>query len=106
MDLLFTYLSSFDVLDRVSFDMSLARGLDYYTGVIYEVITEGSAPQTATDSQTKPKKETKKPAAANGEEDDRSNDPSVGVGSIFSITKQRLASSPAASAAIRTNEVD
>ncbi|GAB1733463.1 hypothetical protein NU195Hw_g9367t1 [Hortaea werneckii] len=138
MDLLFTYLSSFDVLDRVSFDMSLARGLDYYTGVIYEVITEGSAPQTASsDSQSKPKKETKKPAAANGEEDDRSNDPSVGVGSvaaggrydnlvsmfsgkqqipcvgisfgvdrIFSITKQRLASSPAASAAIRTNEVD
>jgi len=26
------------VLDKVSFDFSLARGLDYYTGVIYEAI--------------------------------------------------------------------
>ena len=37
---LFSYLSTFGVLERVSFDMSLARGLDYYTGVIYEVIAE------------------------------------------------------------------
>ena len=42
MDLLFTYLESFEALDYVSFDLSLARGLDYYTGVIYEVVTEGS----------------------------------------------------------------
>lgn len=29
---------------QMSFDMSLARGLDYYTGIIYEAITEASAP--------------------------------------------------------------
>ena len=28
---------------RVSLDMSLARGLDYYTGVIYEAVLEGAA---------------------------------------------------------------
>lgn len=28
----------------MSFDMSLARGLDYYTGIIYEAVTEKSAP--------------------------------------------------------------
>ncbi|KAF2274965.1 histidyl-tRNA synthetase [Westerdykella ornata] len=44
MELLFTYLKAFDAMDRISFDLSLARGLDYYTGVIYEVVTEGSAP--------------------------------------------------------------
>jgi histidyl-tRNA synthetase len=44
MELLFNYLKAFNAMDRISFDLSLARGLDYYTGVIYEVITEGSAP--------------------------------------------------------------
>lgn len=38
MELLFTYLKAMGVLDKVSFDFSLARGLDYYTGVIYEAI--------------------------------------------------------------------
>lgn len=33
---LFVYLECYGVLDRVVFDMSLARGLDYYTGIIYE----------------------------------------------------------------------
>lgn len=83
--LLFTYLRSFGVLDKVSFDMSLARGLDYYTGVIYEVITEGSAPQTSEGQsiQQIAKKESKpkKPKSTDAEED-RSNDPSVGVGSV------------------------
>ena len=86
MDLLFTYLKSFGVLERVSFDMSLARGLDYYTGVIYEVITEGSAPSTSEGQkvQSAAKKESKPrkgPSNVDGEED-RSNDPSVGVGSV------------------------
>lgn len=86
MALLFTYLQSFSVLERVSFDMSLARGLDYYTGVIYEVVTEGSAPQNTEGQklQKAAKKESrpvKNGAFADGDED-RSNDPSVGVGSV------------------------
>lgn len=28
----------------MSFDLSLARGLDYYTGIIYEAVTDKSAP--------------------------------------------------------------
>ncbi|KAF3837775.1 hypothetical protein F7725_009543 [Dissostichus mawsoni] len=34
--LLFSYLQLFQVTDKVVFDLSLARGLDYYTGIIYE----------------------------------------------------------------------
>lgn len=133
MELLFGYLDTFNVLSRISFDMSLARGLDYYTGVIYEVITEGSAPQTSEGQkvQNKAKKESK----SKNEDEDRSNDPSVGVGSIaaggrydelvgmfsgkqtvpcvgisfgveriFSITKSRMEAE--GNKALRTNEVD
>jgi histidyl-tRNA synthetase len=38
LDLLFKYLGAFNVANKVSFDLSLARGLDYYTGLIYEVV--------------------------------------------------------------------
>jgi len=51
MRLLFEYLEIFKVLDKVSFDLSLARGLDYYTGVIYEAVLEfpeESAPITGS----------------------------------------------------------
>ena len=42
--LMFTYLEAMGKLRYISFDLSLARGLDYYTGVIYEAVclTEGS----------------------------------------------------------------
>ena len=43
LKLLFDYLSAMGSLPHVSFDLSLARGLDYYTGVIYEaVLIDGS----------------------------------------------------------------
>lgn len=42
MELLFTYLDGMGVLDNVLFDFSLARGLDYYTGLIYEAVLTGS----------------------------------------------------------------
>jgi histidyl-tRNA synthetase len=37
--ILFTYLEAMDKLKFISFDLSLARGLDYYTGVIYEAVS-------------------------------------------------------------------
>lgn len=77
LGLLFDYLDAFEVLPKISFDLSLARGLDYYTGVIYEVITRGSAPPATTDN-----KASKKPKKPTGEDDDRSDDPTVGVGSV------------------------
>jgi histidyl-tRNA synthetase len=86
----------------MSFDLSLARGLDYYTGLIYEAVVEGSAPPaasntsaiptptstaapphpatTSSSSKPKPKPSKKsKPANADDEELDESQ---VGVGSI------------------------
>jgi len=42
MTFLASYLEAFSVSNRVSFDLSLARGLDYYTGVIFEVINKPS----------------------------------------------------------------
>ncbi|KAI9487305.1 MAG: histidyl-tRNA synthetase [Benjaminiella poitrasii] len=38
--LLLEFLDIFKIRDRVSLDLSLARGLDYYTGIIYEAITD------------------------------------------------------------------
>lgn len=135
MGLLFEYLEAFDVLDQVSFDLGLARGLDYYTGLIYEVVTEGSAPEAtpaaAGEAAPAPKKKGKA-----GQDEDRSNDPTVGVGSvaaggrydnlvgmfsgksqipcvgisfgvdrIFSITKARMAADKSVTQ-VRNNEVD
>ncbi|KAH0618095.1 hypothetical protein JD844_017076 [Phrynosoma platyrhinos] len=38
MKLLFEYLTLFGIIDKISLDLSLARGLDYYCGVIYEAV--------------------------------------------------------------------
>ncbi|WFD27842.1 histidine--tRNA ligase [Malassezia nana] len=71
MELLFQYLEVYGVLDLISFDLSLARGLDYYTGVIYEAVTAASAPPAQ--DNTAPKKK-----LTEGEIDEST----VGVGSI------------------------
>jgi histidyl-tRNA synthetase len=43
--LMFEYLDALGTLDAVTLDLSLARGLDYYTGVIYEVVLlDGTTP--------------------------------------------------------------
>ncbi|CAI6821711.1 BFH_HP2_G0055160.mRNA.1.CDS.1 [Saccharomyces cerevisiae] len=41
---LMKYTEAFGIDSFISFDLSLARGLDYYTGLIYEVVTSASAP--------------------------------------------------------------
>ena len=38
MKQLFTYIEAAGVIDYITFDFSLARGLDYYTGLIYEAV--------------------------------------------------------------------
>ncbi|XP_037003445.2 histidine--tRNA ligase, mitochondrial [Artibeus jamaicensis] len=38
LKLLYEYLTLFGIAEKISFDLSLARGLDYYTGVIYEAV--------------------------------------------------------------------
>lgn len=43
LELLFKYTDALGVTEHISFDLSLIRGLDYYTGVVFEaVITEGA----------------------------------------------------------------
>ena len=41
LEILFRALEKAKCVDKVVFDLSLARGLDYYTGVIYEAIFKG-----------------------------------------------------------------
>src|SRR5258706_7494672 len=89
------YLYFFDFTDKISFALSLARGLDYYTGIIYEAVVAASAPPgfsilpavpptEPTTSATPaahppaPKKKAKKPA----EDEEEVDDSQVGVGSI------------------------
>ncbi len=43
MKLLFDFLEVMGALGPFSFDLSLARGLDYYTGVIYEAVFKGGS---------------------------------------------------------------
>ncbi|KIY66211.1 histidyl-tRNA synthetase [Cylindrobasidium torrendii FP15055 ss-10] len=79
MAILFSYLGAYQVMNRISFDMSLARGLDYYTGLIYEAVVEASAPPAkAANASAAPAKKAKK-ENADEEEIDESQ---VGVGSI------------------------
>ncbi|KAG6839852.1 hypothetical protein C0991_011062 [Blastosporella zonata] len=89
MAILFGLLEAYKVLDKFSFDLSLARGLDYYTGIIYEAIVEASAPPGFAASATAPanpapappKKSKKAKPAVDGEEEEI-DESSVGVGSI------------------------
>jgi len=46
MKLLLEYVNLYNIDGKVSFDMSLARGLDYYTGVIYEAILTSQSAMT------------------------------------------------------------
>ncbi|KAG1716209.1 hypothetical protein ID866_949 [Astraeus odoratus] len=94
MDLLFTLLKAYSVIDKISFDLSLARGLDYYTGIIYEAIIEASAPPgfspantvtspSATDgAASQLKKKPKKSKAEDAQEEEEIDESQVGVGSI------------------------
>ncbi|XP_076237760.1 histidine--tRNA ligase isoform X4 [Calliopsis andreniformis] len=43
IELLFRYCDILRVTDKVMFDLSLARGLDYYTGVIFEAVLTGDS---------------------------------------------------------------
>ncbi|OCF75010.1 histidyl-tRNA synthetase [Kwoniella mangroviensis CBS 8886] len=97
MEILFRYLKVYKVLDKMSFDMSLARGLDYYTGIIYEAIHESSAPPSKSTNpsvppsseistksgSSKPSKSSKSKSDANAViNEDGIDESTIGVGSI------------------------
>ncbi|KAF9144809.1 Cytoplasmic and mitochondrial histidine tRNA synthetase [Linnemannia schmuckeri] len=74
MTLLFKYLDVLNVTRYISFDLSLARGLDYYTGLIYEAVLEGSAPPTLANGE--------RARATVKKGTDELDENTVGVGSI------------------------
>ena len=43
LDILFKALDKAKCIGKVVFDLSLARGLDYYTGMIFEAVFKGTA---------------------------------------------------------------
>ncbi|AJW06699.1 Hts1p [Saccharomyces cerevisiae YJM1418] len=114
---LMKYTEAFGIDSFISFDLSLARGLDYYTGLIYEVVTSASAPPENA-SELKKKAKSAEDAsefvgvgsiAAGGRYDNLVNmfseasgkkstqipcvGISFGVERIFSLIKQRINSS-------------
>jgi len=48
MELLASYLEAYGIGNKVLFDFALARGLDYYTGLTYEIIYQPSAADTGS----------------------------------------------------------
>ncbi|KAI6085021.1 histidyl-tRNA synthetase [Hypoxylon rubiginosum] len=56
MDLLSAYSKELNTFDKISFDLSLARGLDYYTGVIFEVVQKPSSKKEESRYPGKPTK--------------------------------------------------
>ncbi|KAH8419792.1 hypothetical protein KR009_002665 [Drosophila setifemur] len=125
MRLLLKYCSIFGLDKRVSFDLSLARGLDYYTGVIYEGVLKGesaavASPAKAKASQQSNGEQASEPAtvgsvAGGGRYDNLVGmfDPrnkavpcvgvSIGVERIFSVLEARAASS---GLKLRTSDVE
>ena len=67
MQILADYVDAFDITQYLSFDLSLARGLDYYTGLIYEAVTAASAPpENATELKLNPKTTTHRHMSVSG----------------------------------------
>lgn len=82
----YSYLQAFGIVDYLSFDLSLARGLDYYTGIIYEVVTAASAPPPAPTEEelaARAKEDKKKKKKSKSADEDEDNSENVGVGSIM-----------------------
>jgi histidyl-tRNA synthetase len=71
----------------MSFDMSLARGLDYYTGIIYEAVHQYSAPpgiktQPVVSAEASTSAPSKAATGKKSGEEEEVDESAVGVGSI------------------------
>ncbi|XP_068999929.1 histidine--tRNA ligase isoform X1 [Embiotoca jacksoni] len=114
--LLFSYLQLFQVTDKVVFDLSLARGLDYYTGVIYEaVLTRAGVASVSNEGQNGAEESVSVGSVAGGGRYDGlvgMFDPkgrkvpcvgvSIGIERVFSIMEQKAEVS---AEKVRTTEV-
>ncbi|EPE07620.1 histidyl-trna synthetase [Ophiostoma piceae UAMH 11346] len=104
MDLLSSYLEAFGVpSEKISFDLSLCRGLDYYTGLIFEVVVKSTPPAVTEGGKPAKKKGPEEPQvgsiAAGGRYDNlvgmygKTQIPCVGISfgvdRIFTIMKAK-----------------
>ncbi|XP_030378983.1 histidine--tRNA ligase, cytoplasmic [Scaptodrosophila lebanonensis] len=123
MQLLLKYCSLFGLDQRVSFDLSLARGLDYYTGVIYECVLKADPTSSSpvklqngsADAAVDAEQGTVGSVAGGGRYDNLVGmfDPrgkavpcvgvSIGVERIFSVLEAKYAAS---GLKLRTNDVE
>ncbi|XP_046395364.1 histidine--tRNA ligase, cytoplasmic isoform X2 [Ischnura elegans] len=115
------YCNLFGVSNKISFDLSLARGLDYYTGIIYEAVLLGQTVEVkATDNKDAATQEVGVGSVAGGGRYDNLVGMfdakgravpcvgiSIGVERIFSIMEANLAREKAKSGEVfRTTEVE
>ncbi|KAM8721369.1 hypothetical protein ACLKA7_007269 [Drosophila subpalustris] len=126
MQLLLNYCTLFGLQSRISFDLSLARGLDYYTGVIYEGVLKAEPGAVGSPAKASPVTENGKPVtdqgsgtigsvAGGGRYDNLVGmfDPrgkavpcvgvSIGVERIFAVLEAKFAAS---NVKLRTNDVE
>lgn len=113
MQLLLKYCGAMGLADKISFDLSLARGLDYYTGVIYECVLKAE-PKTLANGATEDQG-TVGSVAGGGRYDNLVGmfdtkgkqvpcvGVSIGVERIFSVLEAKAAASKLKQ---RTNEVE
>lgn len=114
MKLLLTYCNIFGLQEKIVFDLSLARGLDYYTGVIYEAVLKAEPPVLSNGSAASDEASTVGSIAGGGRYDNLVGmfDPrgkqvpcvgvSIGVERIFSVLEAKHA---ALGSKLRTNDV-
>ncbi|XP_051870003.1 histidine--tRNA ligase isoform X2 [Pristis pectinata] len=105
MKQLFIYLKIFGVEEKIMFDLSLARGLDYYTGVIYEAVLVQKPGDELTRQNESSEPISVGSVAGGGRYDDLVGmfDPkgrkvpcvgfSIGIERIFSIMEQKVEAS-------------
>jgi len=114
MQLLLKYCEAMGLAKKISFDLSLARGLDYYTGVIYECVLK-QEPKLLQNGDQGDEHGAVGSVAGGGRYDNLVGmfDPkgkqvpcvgvSIGVERIFSVLEAKYASS---GIKLRTNEVE
>lgn len=89
MEVLADYVEAFDILKHLSFDLSLARGLDYYTGLIYEAVTSASAPpENAKELKEKASEEKKKLKEKKEKKDKKSKDAKEGSTEVAAAVEE------------------
>lgn len=115
MQLLLKYCDVMGLSPKISFDLSLARGLDYYTGVIYECVLKAEPKIVQNGADAAEEQGTVGSVAGGGRYDNLVGmfDPkgklvpcvgvSIGVERIFSVLEAKNA---ATGVKTRTNEVE